>query len=73
MCLSAMRGVGVLTRISDNRTLKVKRRAVTKASLTRMQTYISGTDLKINELKVRFEALPSIFNKFDAEQEMLEI
>jgi hypothetical protein len=24
MCLSAMRGVGVLTRISDNRTLKVK-------------------------------------------------
>jgi hypothetical protein len=50
-----------------------KRRAVAKASLTRMQTFIESGDLKIHNIKVRFEELPRIFNKFDTAQDELEL
>jgi hypothetical protein len=51
----------------------IKRRAVAKASLTRMQTFIQSGDLKIHDIKVRFEELPRMFNKFDTAQDELEL
>jgi len=47
---------------SMRRTQLIKRRAVAKASLTRMQTFIDSGDLKVNELKVRLDKLPSILS-----------
>jgi hypothetical protein len=50
---------------STCRTQLIKRRAVAKASLTRMQNFLESGDLKVNEIKVRFDELPGIFNKYD--------
>jgi hypothetical protein len=50
----------------------IKRRAVAKASLTCVQIYISGTNLKISKVKVRFDKLPSILSKFESTQDQLE-
>ena len=47
--------------------------AVAKASLTRMQTFIETGDRKLNEIEVRFEGLPNIFNKFETAQSELEL
>jgi hypothetical protein len=38
-----------------------------------MQTFIESGDLKLNEIKVRFDELPNIFNKFDTVQDELEL
>jgi hypothetical protein len=38
----------------------IKRRSVAKASLTHMQNFIEAGDLKVNEIKVRLDKLPSI-------------
>jgi len=51
----------------------IKRRAVAKASLTRMQNFLESDDLKVNEIKVRFDELPGIFNKYDSAQDELEL
>ena len=51
----------------------IKRRAVAKASLTRMQNFLESGDLKVNEFKVRFDELPGIFNKCDTAQDELEL
>jgi GTP1/Obg family GTP-binding protein len=37
-----------------------KASAVAKASLTRMQNFLESGDLKVNEIKVRLDKLPSI-------------
>jgi hypothetical protein len=37
-----------------------------------MHTFIESGDLKINEIKVRLDKLPSIFNKFENAQDELE-
>ena len=58
---------------STRRTQLIKRRAVAKASLTRMQTFLEIGDLKVNEIKVRFDELPGIFNKYDTAQDELEL
>jgi DNA repair exonuclease SbcCD ATPase subunit len=50
----------------------IKRRGVAKASLTRMQTFIEAGDLKVNEIKVRLDKLPSILNKYETVQDELE-
>ena len=42
----------------------IKRRAVAKASLSRMQNFRESGELKINEIKVRLDKLSSILNKF---------
>jgi len=42
----------------------VRQRAVSKGSLTRMQTFIETDDLKLNEMQVRFEELSNIYYKF---------
>jgi len=47
---------------STHRPKLIKRRGVAKASLTRMQNFLESGDLKVNEIKVRFDELPGIFN-----------
>ena len=51
----------------------IRQRALTKASLTRMQTFLNSGDLKVNEINVRFYELPGIFNKYDTAQDSLEL
>jgi hypothetical protein len=55
------------------RTQLIRQRTVAKASLTRMQTFIQTGDHKVNEIQVRFDDLPVIFNKFDIAQGELEL
>ena len=57
---------------TTRRTQLIKRRRVAKASLTRMQTFIDSGDLKVNELKVRLDKLPSILSKYESAQDELE-
>ena len=56
----------------DRRNQLIKRRAVAKASLTRMQTFIDSGDLKVNEIKLRLDKLPSILSKYESAQDELE-
>jgi hypothetical protein len=57
---------------SSRRAQLIKRRTVAKASLTRMQNFIEASDLKVNEIQVRFNKLPDIFNKYESAQNELE-
>jgi hypothetical protein len=50
----------------------IRKCAVAKASLTRMQTFIETGDRKLNDIQVRFDELPNIFNKFEGAQSELE-
>ena len=50
----------------------IKRRAVAKASLTRLQNFLEAGDLKVNEIKVRLGKLTSILNKYESAQDELE-
>ena len=38
-----------------------------------MQTFTESGDIKLNEIKVRSDELPNIFNKFDTVQDELEL
>jgi hypothetical protein len=58
---------------AQRRTQLIRQRAVAKASLTRMQTFIETGDRKINNIQVRCEELPNIFNKFEMAQSELEL
>jgi hypothetical protein len=51
----------------------IKCRTIAKASLTRMQNFKEAGDRKINEIQVRFDELPGIFNKCDTAQDELEL
>jgi len=51
----------------------IRQRAVAKASLTRKQTFIETGDRKLNDIQVRFDELPNIFNKFEGAQSELEL
>jgi hypothetical protein len=55
------------------RTQLIKQRAIVKASLTRMQTFIETGDRKVHDIQVRFEELPKIFDRFDRAQNDLEL
>jgi len=57
---------------STRRTQLIKRRAVAKASMTRLQNFIELADHKINEIQVRFNKLSDIFNIYGSPQEELE-
>jgi len=50
---------------STRRTQLIRRRAVAKPSLRRMQNFLESGDLKFNEIKLRLDKLPSILNKFE--------
>ena len=58
---------------SSRRQQLVRQKAVAKSCLTRMQTFIETGDRKLNDIRVRFEELPNIFNKFEAAQSELEL
>jgi len=51
----------------------IRQCAVAKASLTRMQTFIETGDRKLNDIQVRFDKLPNIFNKFEGAQSELKL
>ena len=57
---------------STRRKKLIMRRAVVKASMTRMKNFLESGALKVNEIKVRFDELPGIFNKYDTAQDGLE-
>jgi hypothetical protein len=58
---------------AQRKTQLIRQRAVAKAALTRMQTFIETGDRKINDIQVRFEELPNIYNKFELAQSELEL
>ena len=58
---------------STRRAQLVRQTAVAKSSLTRMQTFIDTGERKLNELQVRYEELPKIYNKFETAQNELEL
>jgi hypothetical protein len=49
----------------------IRQSAVGKASL--VQTFIETGDRKPNDMQVRFEELPNIYNKFEMAQSELEL
>jgi hypothetical protein len=51
----------------------IKQRGVAKASLTRLQKYITSDERKLNQLQVRFDELPVILSKFETAQHELEV
>jgi hypothetical protein len=51
----------------------IKKRALAKAALSRMKTFIETGDHKVYQNEVMFEELPRIFNKYDIAQEELEL
>ena len=54
------------------RTQLVRQRAVAKSS-TRMQTFVETGDRKLNDIQVRLDKLPTIFNKSESAQSELEL
>jgi len=50
----------------------IKRRAVAKAFLTRLQNLIESGVRKLNDIPVRINKLPDIFNKYKSAQDELE-
>ena len=51
----------------------VRQRAVAKGSLTRMQTFIETGHRKLNDMRVRFEELSDIYNKFETAQSKVDL
>ena len=51
----------------------IRQGTVARSSLTRMQTFIETGDRKLNDIKVRFDELPNIFNKFETAQSEIEL
>jgi len=47
----------------------IKRCAVAKPSLTRLQYFFEAGDLKFNEIKFRLDKLPSILNIYESAQD----
>jgi len=55
------------------RTQLITQRAVANASLSRMQTFVESGDGKVNEIQVRSDDLPGVFNIYDTAQNELEL
>jgi hypothetical protein len=51
----------------------IRQWAVSKAALTRMQSFIETGDHKLNDIQVRYDELPNIFCKFENAQNELEL
>jgi len=58
---------------STRRTQLIKPRAVARGMLSRIQYFIEVGDHNINEIQVRFNKLPDIFNRNDTAQSKLEL
>ena len=46
----------------------IKQRAVARGMLSRIQNFIETGDQKTNEIQVRLNKLPDIFNRYDTAQ-----
>jgi len=51
----------------------IKQRSMARGMLSRIQNFIEVGDQKINEIQVRFNKLPDIFNRHDTAQSELEL
>jgi len=51
----------------------IKQPAVARGMLSRIQNLIGSGNQKINEIQVRFNKLPYIFNRYDTAQSELEL
>jgi len=51
----------------------IRQRSVARGMPSRIQTFIEPGDLKVNEIRVRFDDLQDIFNKYDKAQNELEL
>jgi len=58
---------------TTRRTQLIRQRAVAKSALTRMQTFYETGDRKLNDIQVRLDELPNIYNKFETAQSELEL
>jgi len=58
---------------STRRNQLTRQRAIDKSYLTRMQTFIETVDRKLNDIQVRFDELPNIFNNSETVQSELEL
>ena len=58
---------------STRRNQLTRQRAIDKSYLTRMQTFIETVDRKLNDIQVRFDELPNIFNNSETAQSELEL
>jgi len=58
---------------TTRRTQFIRQCAVAKSAITRMQTFIETGDRKLNDIQVRFDELPNIYNKFETAQSELEL
>jgi len=56
---------------TNRRTKLVKQRIETRGILSRIQNFIEVGDQKMNEIQVRFNKLPHIFNRYDIAQSEL--
>ena len=57
---------------STRRAQLVRQRAVAKSSITRMQTFINTGERKLNDIQVRYDDIPKIYNKFENAQSELQ-
>lgn len=57
---------------STHREQLIRKRAVAKGMLTRMQAYIDSGNFDTNQIQVRLNRLPTILSKFEAVQDELE-
>jgi hypothetical protein len=51
----------------------IKQRAVARGMLSRIQKFMDTGECKLNDLQVRFNKLPDIFNRYDVAQSELEL
>jgi len=58
---------------TTRRTQLIRQRAVTNSALTRMQIFFETGDSKVNDIQVRFDELPNIYNMFETAQSELEL
>ena len=58
---------------TTRRAQLIRQRAIAKSAITRMQTFIERGDRKLNDIQVRFDELPNIYNKFETAQSELEL
>ena len=54
------------------RTQPIKQRSVAREMLSNIQNFIEAGDQKINDIQVRCNKLPNIFNRYDIAQSELE-
>jgi len=58
---------------TTRRTQLIRQRTVAKSALRSMQTLIQTADRNLNDIQVRFDELPNIYNKFETAQSELDL